>query len=237
METALSDKVLIDSCLAGDKAAREQFVRRFSRLVYSAVQGAVKAKGAWISELDIEDLHNTVFVSFFDKHSRKLRQFEGRNGCSLASWVRMVTVRAVLDFLRRRSDPLSRPELLTAMELIPEAADRSQVSAWAGMVAKEQLALIEKGLQLLTAREQLMIRLHCLEERPLAQVAVILDVSEANIHSVKHRAVQRLKEVVAGLMQPPAGDRSEPSQAQRLQDGCDAARGNQDENRHPLSKR
>ena len=52
-------------------------------------------------------------------------------------------------------------------------------------------------------------RLHCLEERSLAQVAVILDVSEANIHSVKHRAIQRLKEAVARLMKKPAADARE----------------------------
>ena len=204
MDTTLSDKTLIDGCLAGDNPAREQFVRRFSRLVYSAILGAVKAKGAYVSEQDVEDLHNTVFVSFFDRRCRKLRQYEGRNGCSLASWVRMVTVRAVLDFLRRRSDPLSRPEKLTPLELLPDADDDHRASPWACMMAKEQRVLIEKGLQMLTARDQLMIRLHCLEERPLAQVAAILDVSEANMHSVKHRAVQRLKEAVTGLMKKKA---------------------------------
>lgn len=203
MDNTFTDRDLIDGCLAGDHPAREQFVRRFSRLVYSTLLGTTRARGAYVSELDLEDLHNTVFVSFFDKRCRRLRQYEGRNGCSLASWVRMVTVRTALDFLRRRSDPLSRPERLTPLELLPEAADDTQASPWACVQAKEQQALIEKGLQALSARDQLMIRLHCLEERPLAQVAVVLNVSEANIHSVKHRAIQRLKEAVAGLLKKP----------------------------------
>lgn len=200
MATALSDRELINGCLARDKTASEAFVRRFSRLVYSSILGVIKSKGAFISQQDVEDLHNTVFVSFFEKTGRKLRQFEGRNGCSLASWVRMVTVRAVLDFLRRRSDPLSRSEKVTPLELIPDPSDDTQASAWACLVAKEQQMLIEKGLQQLKTRDQLVIRMHCLEERPLAQVAVILHVSEANIHSVKHRAISRLKEAVAQLM-------------------------------------
>jgi DNA-directed RNA polymerase specialized sigma24 family protein len=50
-----------------------------------------------------------------------------------------------------------------------------------------------------------MIQLHCLEERPLAQVALMLDVSEVNVHSVKHRAVQRLKRAVAQLIKNPPG--------------------------------
>lgn len=200
METAASDIELIQGCLAGNEVASEAFVRRYSRLVYHSILGAIKSKGASISQQDVEDLHNTVFVSFFDKKCHKLRQFEGRNGCSLASWVRMVTVRAVLDFLRRRRDPLARTEKLTPIELIPERPDGSQTSAWAGMIAKERRALIEQGLQQLKTRDQLVIQLHCLEERPLAQVAVMLDVSEANIHSIKHRAIKRLKEAVVQLM-------------------------------------
>lgn len=203
MATALSDRELINGCLARDKTASEAFVRRFSRLVFSSILGVIKSKGVFISQQDVEDLHNTVFVSFFEKRCRKLKHFEGRNGCSLASWVRMVTVRAVLDFLRRRSDPLSRSESLTPLDLIPEAPDEAQSSAWTRMVAKEQRMLIEQGLQRLMARDQLIIRLHCLEERPLAQVAAIIDVSEANIHSVKHRAIRRLKEAVAKLMKTP----------------------------------
>jgi RNA polymerase sigma factor (sigma-70 family) len=210
MTSAFSDKELINGCLAGNEAASEAFVRRFSRLVYSSIQGVIKSKGACISQQDVEDLHNTVFVSFFEKKGRKLRMFEGRNGCSLASWVRMITVRAVLDFLRRRRDPLSRQERLTPLELAPEPADSAQAPAWACMVAKEQRALIEKGLQGLKTRDQLIIQLHCLEERPLAQVAVILNVSGTGIHSVKHRAIKRLKENVRQLMKKSTTDAITP---------------------------
>ncbi|NNF97889.1 MAG: sigma-70 family RNA polymerase sigma factor [Desulfobacteraceae bacterium] len=201
----VSDTELIHGCLTGDNHARETFVRRFSRLVYSTIQGAYKSRDAGAGEQDIEDLHNTVFVSFFDRRCRKLRQFEGRNGCRLASWVRMITVRAVLDHLRRNKDPLAEPQRLIPIETTRELVDENQASPWALIEAGERQALIEKGLKRLSSRDQLMIRLHCLEERPLAELAVILKVSEANVHSVKHRAIQRLKEAVAQLTKNPTG--------------------------------
>jgi RNA polymerase sigma factor (sigma-70 family) len=205
MENTISDIALIDGCLTGDQTVREQFVRRFSRLVFSAIHGVVKSKNAVLSEQDIEDLHSTVFVSFFEQRCRKLRQFEGRNGCSLASWVRMVAVRTVLDHLRRGRDALARPERVAPLELTRELAAGEQASPWACVQAKEQQALIRQGLQRLSDRDRLMIQLHCLEERPLAQVALMLDVSEVNVHSVKHRAVQRLKRAVAQLIKNPPG--------------------------------
>jgi RNA polymerase sigma factor (sigma-70 family) len=205
MENTISDIALIDGCLTGDQTVREQFVRRFSRLVFSAIHGVVKSKNAVLSEQDIEDLHSTVFVSFFEQRCRKLRQFEGRNGCSLASWVRMVAVRTVLDHLRRGRDALARPDRVAPLELTHELAAGEQASPWACVQAKEQQALIRQGLQRLSDRDRLMIQLHCLEERPLAQVALMLDVSEVNVHSVKHRAVQRLKRAVAQLIKNPPG--------------------------------
>jgi RNA polymerase sigma factor (sigma-70 family) len=193
------DRELIDGCIAGDKPSREDFVRRFSRLVYATIVRTMKAKGVPIVEQECDDLHNSVFLSFFDNRCAKLQLFEGRNGCSLASWVRMIAVRTVLDELRRSSDMLARQESRAAVDLDRVASDR-RASPWACMVEKEQQLLMQRGLQRLCPRDQLVIRLHCLEERPLSQVAEIMEVSQSNIHSVKHRALRRLKDTVAEML-------------------------------------
>jgi RNA polymerase sigma-70 factor, ECF subfamily len=201
----LADKELIGGCLEGDETAREEFVRRFSRLVYNCIQGTFKSKSARIGLQDVEDLHNSVFLSFFDRRCRKLRQYEGRNGCSLASWVRMVTVRCVLDHLRRGSDPLERPEKPISLELTEEPAAGEQASPLSRMMEKERQVLVQQAMQRLSSRDRLMLQLHCIEERPLAQVALILGISEDNSHSVKHRAIRRLRETAAELMKDGAG--------------------------------
>lgn len=176
-------------------------MRHFSRLVFGTIQSVFKSKGALVDRYDIEDLHNTVFISFFEKRCKKLQLYEGRNGCSLATWVRMVTVRVVLDHLRRRTDLLSRPERLIPIELAEEKTTAMEDSPWACMATKEQLALIKKAMQSLPERDRLIIQMHCLEDRPLGHMAVILKVSKNNVHSVKHRAVKRLQEAVNRLME------------------------------------
>lgn len=201
MTVTFSDRELIEGCLAGDKTVSEAFVRHFSRLVFGTIQSVFKSKGALVDRYDIEDLHNTVFISFFEKRCKKLQLYEGRNGCSLATWVRMVTVRVVLDHLRRRTDLLSRPERLIPIELAEEKTTAMEDSPWACMATKEQLALIKKAMQSLPERDRLIIQMHCLEDRPLGHMAVILKVSKNNVHSVKHRAVKRLQEAVNRLME------------------------------------
>lgn len=192
----LTDRQLVVGCLKADAAVQEIFVSQFSSLVYASVLGVIKAKTAVLSQQDIEDLHNTVFLLLFEKQCRKIGQYRGKNGCSLASWVRMITVRTVLDHLRRRKDALAQQEHLVSMDAISDLRS-SAPSQWDRLAQAEQAQLMEKGLQQLSDRDQLMIRMHCLEGCSLNQMAEVLKVSSNNVHSVKHRAVQRLKQAVA----------------------------------------
>lgn len=191
----LTDKQLVAGCIKGDASAQERFVRQFSNLVYAAILGVVKAKTVVLSQHDIEDLHSTVFLRLFEHRCRKLGQFKGKNGCSLASWIRMISVRAVLDHLRRRKDAMARSDRLVSMDAIAEVSSHAP-SPLSRLAEAEQARLMEMGLRRLSDRDQLMIRMHCLEGCSLKQMAEVLNVSSGNVHSVKHRAVRRLKQAV-----------------------------------------
>jgi RNA polymerase sigma factor (sigma-70 family) len=202
MTEQASDKEVLDGCLSCVPAMQEIFVRRFSRLVFSSIQGVVKVKAAGLSQQDIEDLHNTVFVQLFERRCRKLRLYTGKNGCSLATWIRMITVRTVLDHLRLARDVMCRTECCIAMEELVQELISEQDSPHTILEAKEQQLLIEKGLQSLEPRDQLVIRLHCLDEQPLCRIATILKVTESNVHSIKHRAIKRLKAALIRHLSP-----------------------------------
>lgn len=202
MTVKLDDKEILAGCLAGQRSAQEALVRCFSNLVYATIQGVAKSKAIMLSAQDKDDLHSTVFVLLFERRCHKLRQFKGKNGCTLASWIRMITVRAVLDHLRRCKDALARPERVVCLDMICEPA-QSEPSVLSRLVADEQKRLIETCLQTLSARDQLIIRMHCLENRPLQQVAQALHLSDANVHSVKHRAIGRLKKAVDARLDNP----------------------------------
>ena len=195
MTTHSDDKALLADCLAGQRTAQEALVRRFSNLVYATIQGVAKSKDALLSLQDKEDLHSTVFVLLLEHGCRKLRQFRGKNGCTLASWIRMITVRAVLDHLRRGRDALAQPDRVIALDMIGEPV-QPEPGALSHLIADEQKRLIAESLQTLSPRDRLMIRMHCLEGCSLSHMAEVLRLSDANVHSVKHRAVERLKKAI-----------------------------------------
>lgn len=191
----LTDKQLVAGCIKGDGNTQELFVRQFSNLVYAAILGVVKARTVVLSQHDIEDLHGTVFLKLFENCCRKLGQYQGKNGCSLASWIRMIAVRTVLDHLRRRKDAMARSDRLIRMDAVADLRSPSP-SPLSRLAEAEQARLMEMGLRRLSNRDQLMIRMHCLEGCSLKQMAEVLKVSPGNVHSVKYRAVQRLKQAV-----------------------------------------
>ena len=125
------DRRRVAACRSGDRLAAEELVRRYSDTVYRAVQSTLLSRQIDFNFQDLEDLHNTVFVALFERDCRKLAQFEGRNGCSFKTWIRVVTVRLVLNHLRdknphaigsqHRRVPIEALTALTAPTPGPEA--------------------------------------------------------------------------------------------------------------------
>ncbi len=191
----LTDQEIIIGCLARDRQVQEAFVIHFSNLVYSAIQGTIKLKNMAISQNDLEDLHNTVFVKLFEKNCRKLKQYKGKNGCSLSSWIRLITVRIVIDHFRKTKDALVQPEKARNFTYIEDfAADIPEPLKV--LEQKEQLHLLEEGLKSLLARDRLFLELHCFQGLPINQVAGILNISMENAYSLKTRATTRLKKII-----------------------------------------
>ena len=187
------DRRLLSRCLSGHRKASEILVRRFSGLVYRSVQFTLTAKQVSFNRQDLEDLHNTIFLRLFEQGCKKLRQYQGRNGLSLASWIRMIAVRTVLDDLRKRGiDTMVWQKERIPLEKLPELR-ADGVECGADMEKAEREHLLHVGMQRLPPRERLFMKLHFDQGLSLAEVAEAMQLSIGNAYTIKHRAVQRLK--------------------------------------------
>lgn len=194
------NRELLSKCLSGDRKASETLVRRFSDLVYKCVQYTLMAKQVSFNRYDLEDLHHTVFLSLFDHGCKKLRQYKGKNGCRLASWIRMIAVRTVLDHLRKKGvDAMAWQNKRIPLEQWPELrADEVEVGAQIEKGEKERL--LQAGMQRLPPRDKLFVKLHFNQGLSLAEVADAMHLSISNTYSIKHRVIQRLKSQVASAV-------------------------------------
>ncbi len=194
MKTSVQeDRRLLSRCLDGDREASELFVRRFSGLIYHSVRHTLAAKGIPFSSEDLEDLHNTIFLHLFENRGRKLSQYQGKNGCSLASWLRVVAVRIVLNYIRDSgSYKAFRQEKQAPFENL-SVQDKEALGPLALMEQAERRRLLQSAIQLLSPRDRLFMKLYFEDGLVIEEVAAALRISVQNAYTVKHRAVQRLR--------------------------------------------
>ena len=98
---------LLHGCIRGEAAARQRLVEEYSGIVSYGVSVIFQQFGRPSRKEEIEDMSQEVFLALFDQDARKLRQYQGRNGCSLASWIRLVANRLTIDRLRREGRTVS----------------------------------------------------------------------------------------------------------------------------------
>jgi len=194
-QTVEGDRVLLDRCLAGDRGAWERLITSKSRLVYYALHQTFRAKGVEPDESEVEELHNEVFSRLFADDCRKLRAFEGRNGCSLASWIRLIASRTALTHIGRRGRlMLARDggdeEDGDPMERIADGAPAAEdVVVQAGEVAR-----LREAVASLNPEDRLFVNLFFLREMSLPEVANVMQVTVNTIYSRKNRVLKRLRE-------------------------------------------
>jgi len=123
----------------------------------------------------------------------KLSQYQGRNGCSLASWLRVVSVRMVLNHIRTGGmNGISRKGMHRFLEDI-SSRDREELAPLALLEQAEQIRLLHDNIRLLPPRERLLLKLHIEQDFTLEETADELGISIQNAYTLKHRAIQRLK--------------------------------------------
>ena len=192
----IRERRLLAACIAGDQAASNAFVRQYSDLVYRTVQYTLLNRNVRFTSMDLEDLHNTVFINLFDKRCRKLRQFKGKNGCSVVTWIRIITIRLVLNSIRRKGvDSLTGQSFRVPIEGFSNL-ERRATDTWELMEKAEQESLLQKGISNLGPRDRLFMNLHFNKGFTIKEIADAMQLSVDNIYTIKHRAIKRLKSYV-----------------------------------------
>ncbi len=195
----VTDQEILEGCIAGNSEAIEAFVKRFSDFVYRSIQHALTVKDISFNRTDLEDLHNTIFVKLLEKRCRKLRQYKGKRGCSLLSWIRLIAVRTIIDNLRKtNTDVLTRKGQAVFLDTLADIKGE-EPEPWVLMDKDTQVRLVREGLRSLQPRDRLLLKLHFIEELPIQKVAGIMSISEGNAYTIKHRAIKRLQDKVSNI--------------------------------------
>ena len=181
------EETLIAGCLRSEKAAWDSFVLQYSNLVYHTIKKTLNLHHVEPRADLVEDLYQEFFISLLRNDYNKLRQFRGARGCSLASWLRLLTVRLTIDLLRKQA-PTSGEVAGATSRHSPDPAEP--------FINEQQERLLNEAIQSLSPRERILLDLCYRQALASEEVAQILKTSVNAIYTQKSRVLEKIREVL-----------------------------------------
>ncbi|MFH1339267.1 MAG: sigma-70 family RNA polymerase sigma factor [Candidatus Omnitrophota bacterium] len=191
----MDEQELLRRCLRCEKGAWDEFVERYSRLIYNYIYSVFKVKGISHSPDAVNDLFQDIFLNLTKDNFRKLRQFKGKNNASLASWLRIITINFCLDELKKKKPVLSLDEELGGEggSLKDILADR-RISADEQLAEQEKLQLLYDCIDVLNAQEKYFLEMHIYHGVSLEALKTSLGVSRSAVDMRKLRLIKKLRD-------------------------------------------
>jgi RNA polymerase sigma-70 factor (ECF subfamily) len=152
------DLALAARCLAGERDAQNEVFRREKHRVRATI---CRVLG---SNPNLEDLVQESFLEIF----RSLRNFRG--AAQLSTWSTRVTARVAYAHLGR-----SRAKLV-ALESVPEI-ESDDPSAEQLVLTREAMRRLCEALDRIDPKQRMAFQLHVLEDRPVKEVAQLMNAS------------------------------------------------------------
>jgi len=169
----MQDHEVIERVKQGEKDLFEILVRRYEGKLFALAWRMLHNRA------DAEDAVQEAFVKAY----RSLKRFRGE--ARFSTWLYRIAVNHILNMLRKASR-LRRRDL--DLERIPSTLTPSYAAR-----QKELEVAVARAIDQLPLRQRAIFHMRYEEERPHAEIAEILGISEGAVKASYHHAVTKLR--------------------------------------------
>ena len=166
---------IIKEILNGKTEQYEYFLDRYGQQVFVLVDRIVSCQE------DAEELTQDVFLKAF----QQLSSFKAES--TFSTWIYRIAINIAISAVRKK-----RNDVLRLDDSVFANLSDTQVDAALEDESEEQMERLQQAMNQLEADERALITLYYLEERPLAEVAFILGLTEGNAKVKLHRIRKKL---------------------------------------------
>lgn len=166
---------IIKEILNGKTELYEYFLGRYGQQVFVLVDRIVSCQE------DAEELAQDVFLKAF----QQLSSFKAES--SFSTWIYRIATNLAISAVRKK-----RNDVLRLDDSVFANLSDTQVDEALEDDSEEQMERLQQAMNQLEADERALITLYYLEEKPLAEVAFILGMTEGNAKVKLHRIRKKL---------------------------------------------
>lgn len=170
-------KIDINKLLDGEKVVWDEFVDRYSGIIYSAVMKVFQGRCRHFDISDVREVVQNVFLKLVSDNYRLLRKYDSSRA-SLSTWLTIVTRSTAIDYLRSSPD-------------INVSIDEKEINLPAVGEVPDLGPLLPEGF--LTARQTMVLHLIFNYNMGTREIAELLDIEEQTVRSCKHKAINKLR--------------------------------------------
>jgi RNA polymerase sigma factor (sigma-70 family) len=191
----MDDLEFVQRCSRGDRQALKGFLEKYSRLIYNYIYQVLSSSKANSSlQSAASDIFQEFFYNLTKDNYKKLKSFKARNGSSLASWLRQVTVNFTIDYLRRQKSAVSLDAETDEGFSLKDSLEADILPASEEAVLNEKMAGLKDCIQQLDKDEKLFLELHFFRRVLLDDLQKVFKVTRGALDMRKLRLVERLRD-------------------------------------------
>ena len=169
------ESYIIKEILNGKPEQYEYFLDRYGQQVFVLVDRIVSCPE------DAEELTQDVFLKAF----QQLSSFKAES--SFSTWIYRIATNVAISAVRKRKNEAIRLDDSVFANLSDTQVDEALEDD-----SEEQLQRLQRAMEQLEADERALITLYYMEEKPMAEVAFIVGLTEANAKVKLHRIRKKL---------------------------------------------
>ena len=186
------DRDLLQRCLRKQPGSWNDFVDRFSSLIYHVIHYTAHLRSARLTPEDVEDIAAEVMLEVVKDDYKALKSFRGN--ASLATYLTVIARRTCIHELIRRQavkDAISRGEVRPSQAGMNLEEEEESEAVQKSMDSLED---VDRLLRKLSGKPREIVRLFYFEGRTYEEISTETGVPVNSIGSVLSRARKKLRE-------------------------------------------
>lgn len=185
MSSTTESRQLIEGLRHNNRAAQETFLRQEAPVVFRFIVRMTQ------NELDAEELTQDTLL----RAMRHINSYDEKLA-SLTTWTCRIAYRLTLNHLRsRRHEEISLDENKSLIDSIDETTIQQALND----TSQAMTELVIQAIEQLTADEQTLVTLFYYDDRPLNEIAFIMEASPGTLATRLHRIRKKLSIIIKRL--------------------------------------